>query len=60
MKNNVLEFTRPKKKMRKDLGRRIATAIFFVLFAVGVYLVTNMSFDDAGMGTGVSDKAVRE
>jgi hypothetical protein len=49
MKNNVLEFKRPpkpKKKMPKDLGKRIATGIFFILLAFGLYLVTQTSFGD--------------
>jgi hypothetical protein len=46
MKNNVLKFRRPKKKMGKNIGKRFATAIFFILFAIGIYFVTNTSFDD--------------
>jgi hypothetical protein len=32
--------------MRKDLGKRIATGIFFILLAFGLYLVTQTSFGD--------------
>lgn len=46
MKNNVLKFRRPKKKMGKNIGKRIATALFFILFGIAIYFIANTSFDD--------------